>query len=1488
MRKQQILLTFIIFLFSAHFLSAKTEIIAHRGASSVAPENTMAAFEKAVEIGSDYFELDVRSSFDDSLMIMHDATIDRTTNGSGNISSIFYASLRTYEAGSWFSPEFSDEKIPTLSEALDLALASPYEVGVVIEIKAVNATIVGKVVEEVQKRNMQNRVIISSFTFSQIEEAKTLDPTIPVQLFGTISQTQINQVSGIGGEWVGTGGTVTQALLDSTHLKNMFLNKWTVNSAGDMIALIDLGVDGITTNYPQTAIALLDSTPPTDVVLDNAGANITRVKLNWQAAQDDESGIVGYEIYRDTTADASVLLTTVGDTTIYIDQTLQEAKTFYYRLKAKNLAGLSSANFSNEISVTTGIDNQPPKAGAITAFGENDKVVIEFNERVESSSAENITNYQISEGVTITSATLALDSASVILKTSALSESVAYTVTISGIIDLANTPNLITEPLIIPFTYKNFLPQTIAALSFDEGLGETVNDASGNANHATLVNGLGWSGGQVANGLLFDGIDDYANIPSSTSLDINGNAVSVSVWVKLAYLPSELPGSFGPIYDSETDNYVIYEDKNNNELRFKVSTLSGAERPGIPAADLVKDEWFHILGVYDGSTANVYLNGVLKDSHALTGDVRTGQVANLGLSGTTYFKGGMDNVQVFNRALTEEEISFLYNDAKTKFIDDLAPEIATVTSVGTDTKVYVEFNEKVDLFTSETIANYTIDNGVEIFSAELALDERNVVLTTSAISVDLPYVLTVNNVTDQADEPNAIEANSQFSFTNKIFPPGLVSAWFLDEGTDTTAHDFTSNMNTITLKNGEPWAGGKFGNGFYFDAEDGIDDYATVPNTPSLDIDSNGISLSLWTKLDFIPSEMPFNVGPIYDASNDRYVLYEDKGNKELRFKVTTSGGAERPGIPEADLVIGEWLHIVGVYDGSSARIYMNGELKDVHEGLSGNVLTGQSAQIGHDGPWWFSGGVDHISIFDRGLSAQEVAFLYSGTSVPTLTIDKVEEMDVSLSWQHQVDPVKGISGYNVYRDTSANASTLIFTLADTANFVDFTAQEFTDFYYRIKSIDASGMESDYFSNEVKATTVADVTAPEIVNVTTTGESNKVLIEFTETVDILLAEDIANYSIDNGVTINSARLSSGKTNVILDATGMATDVNYTLTINNITDIAQSPNTIAANTQKSFNFYPFFKNLISYWTLDEGADTTAFDVSGFGNDATLFNNPTWIDGKHGNAIRFDGVDDYVEIPNSTELNIDTNAVTLTLWVKLDYLPTEMPTSVGPIYDAPLDRYVIYEDRGNKELRFKVSTTNGAERPGIPEASLKTDEWLLVTGVYNGSQAMIYLNGQLMDVHENLTGTVKPDQVARLGQDGSHYFNGEIDNVQIYNRALSEAEIMFLFDGKNHPTGIENESSEMPTKFTLKQNYPNPFNPSTTLSYTVAQKEKVSLIVYDILGRKVKELVNEKQIPGIYRVTWNGKNQTGASVSTGVYLYKITAGKFTSTKKMILVR
>ena len=136
---------------------------------------------------------------------------------------------------------------------------------------------------------------------------------------------------------------------------------------------------------------------------------------------------------------------------------------------------------------------------------------------------------------------------------------------------------------------------------------------------------------------------------------------------------------------------------------------------------------------------------------------------------------------------------------------------------------------------------------------------------------------------------------------------------------------------------------------------------------------------------------------------------------------------------------------------------------------------------------------------------------------------------------------------------------------------------------------------------------------------------------------------------------------------------------------------------------------------------------------------------------------------------------------------------------------------------------------------------------------------------------------------------------IDNRSMYYLtssgwvAIAGVDIMVTAYVSDQPVGVDGQGNrELPLTFDLKQNYPNPFNPSTVIVYQLPQTEMVSLEIYDALGQKVKALLNETQQAGQYRITWDGKNDSGNSLSSGVYLYRIVAGNFVKIMKMVLLR
>lgn len=301
------------------------------------------------------------------------------------------------------------------------------------------------------------------------------------------------------------------------------------------------------------------------------------------------------------------------------------------------------------------------------------------------------------------------------------------------------------------------------------------------------------------------------------------------------------------------------------------------------------------------------------------------------------------------------------------------------------------------------------------------------------------------------------------------------------------------------------------------------------------------------------------------------------------------------------------------------------------------------------------------------------------------------------------------------------------------------------------------------------------------------------------------------------------------------------------------------------------YYPFSGN---------GNDSSGFDNHGFVSGATL------VDDRFGNpnsAYYFDGVDDFIRVPNHSSLNF-RGEITINFWMKVTQ------------FFSSREAYPI--SHGNWENRWKISITDQRVRwtiktdttanNGIKDLDSQTiltlDSLYMVTGIYDGSKVEIYLNG-VLDAASSWGGLILPTIIdlaiaQHLPGNSNYSFAGVLDDIRIYNRALSLQEIQALY---NEPTAIEIPASNIPGEFRLYQNYPNPFNSTTTVRFRISDFGFVSLKVYDITGREVAVLVSEKELPGEYTVEFNASD-----LASGVYLYRLRAGSFRDTRKLILMK
>jgi glycerophosphoryl diester phosphodiesterase len=236
-------------------------LIAHRGGSLEAPENTMAAFRYAIDLGMKFIELDVQMSSDGELVVIHDETVDRTTDGHGAVGNHTFEELRKLDAGSHFGAQFAGERIPTLREVLELCTDAG--VGVVVEIKSpelyvgmVEKTVA--LIGEMWTRGAENIWCIS-FDHNAIRQVRALDAAIPLGYLYEYFEEEFVQPDDAVQAYCPYFRTALAhpEQVAKAHELGKFVLVYTVDDADDMRALVAAGIDGMVSDRPSLLMKTL-------------------------------------------------------------------------------------------------------------------------------------------------------------------------------------------------------------------------------------------------------------------------------------------------------------------------------------------------------------------------------------------------------------------------------------------------------------------------------------------------------------------------------------------------------------------------------------------------------------------------------------------------------------------------------------------------------------------------------------------------------------------------------------------------------------------------------------------------------------------------------------------------------------------------------------------------------------------------------------------------------------------------------------------------------------------------------------------------------------------------------------------------------------------------------------------------------------------------------------------------------------------------------
>ena len=257
-----------------YFIPDKFLVIAHRGGLSLGPENTIYTFRKAVKLGVDVLEMDVRSTRDGQLIILHDDTVARTTNATGPVQNYTLVDLKKLDAAHRWSPDNGQTfplrnkgvKIPTLHEVFK---AFP-QTKLNVEIKEARSSTIQSLCRLIRDYQMTNNVVVASFDTDSLKEFRRLCPQVATsagaseaRLFFGLQKAYLEAAYSPDAQVLQVPETlrdlriVNKRFIEAAHARNMRVQVWTVNDVNTMQRLINLGVDGIMTDYPQRLLELL-------------------------------------------------------------------------------------------------------------------------------------------------------------------------------------------------------------------------------------------------------------------------------------------------------------------------------------------------------------------------------------------------------------------------------------------------------------------------------------------------------------------------------------------------------------------------------------------------------------------------------------------------------------------------------------------------------------------------------------------------------------------------------------------------------------------------------------------------------------------------------------------------------------------------------------------------------------------------------------------------------------------------------------------------------------------------------------------------------------------------------------------------------------------------------------------------------------------------------------------------------------------------------
>jgi alpha-mannosidase len=603
-------------------------------------------------------------------------------------------------------------------------------------------------------------------------------------------------------------------------------------------------------------------------------------------------------------------------------------------------------------------------------------------------------------------------------------------------------------------------------------------------------------------------------------------------------------------------------------------------------------------------------------------------------------------------------------------------------------------------------------------------------------------------------------------------PPGGSGALYpFSEGSGGTTADVSGNANTGTLTN-TTWVTGRYGQGLRFN---GSSSYVTIADAPSLDLGSTG-SVEAWVRLDAL------NVwhgivakGNVNTTAGHNYALEVNNGNR-VECGIGNGGSSD---VVHSTTVLksATFYHLACVWTGTQLQVYVNGALEA--SGLQtitpvGNLSSLSIGQYGGNADRT-NGLIDEVRISSRALTQTEVqADMNTPISPPTPDTTKptvaitapAAGAVVSAPVSVTADASDNVGVVGVQFTLDGGNLGAEDTLAPFAITWDPASAANGPHVIAARARDAAGNVQT--AADVTVTVANDTTPPTVPGSVTAVavSSSQINLSWSASTD---AVGVTGYRVTrNGAPIGTTTATS------LQDSALAPQTVYTYTVAAF-DAAGNTSGESAPASATTQALPPPTGVAAAYRFGEGSGTSTADASPNRNDGTLVNGPTWAPGKYGNAVNFDGADDYVRVADSASLALG-RVGTLEAWVKVDRLKRwHSVVAKGSANVDQAHNYAVEIDNAN---HWRCILGNGASSMTLRSSStVKASQYYHVACTWDGTTVRLYVDGVLnVSAAELITPTANTAFLS-IGQFGvsADRLDGIVDEVRIYTRALTQAEI-----------------------------------------------------------------------------------------------------------------